>query len=175
MRTLAAILSCLLAAFPLTAQAVKHDPLTPSQQDQIAETGIDPVARVNLYIKFLDEHADTIRDLVKRAQSPARSQRLAAELQDFGALMDELGDNLDVFSERKADIRKSLKGLNEGVARWQAVLNDLHSEPAFDLSLTDTRARASDLAAQTKQLTSDQEAYFKAHPDQKNQDRYEPQ
>ena len=71
----------------------------------------------------------------QRAKSPARSRRIDDELQDFSALMDELGDNLDVFSERKADIRKSLKPLNEGIQRWQGVLHDLPSEPGFELSL----------------------------------------
>ena len=88
--------------------------------------------------------------------------------------MDELGDNLDVYSERKADIRKSLKGLNDGIQRWQGVLHDLPSEPGFELSLKEALDSSSDLADQTKQITADQEAYFKAHPDEKGQDRAEP-
>ena len=176
MRVFSAVLFGLLAVAPLAAQVnTKQDPVTPDQQDQIAEAGIDPVARVDLFVKFVNERADTIRGLIKRAKSPARSQRLAGELQRFGALMDELGDNLDMYSQREADLRRSLKGLNEGVERWQGVLHDLPSEPGFDLSLKDARASAGDLAAQAKQLTASQEAYFKAHPDQKGQDRYEPQ
>ena len=88
--------------------------------------------------------------------------------------MDELGDNLDVYSERKADIRKALKPLNEGVARWQKSLHDLPSEPGFELSFKDALDSANDLSDQAKQITADQEAYFKAHPDEKGQDRYEP-
>ncbi|MGB7264487.1 MAG: hypothetical protein WBC92_03185 [Terracidiphilus sp.] len=179
MRTLAAIILCLIASAPLTlplcAQKDQPEPLTAEQQDQIAEAGIDPVARVDLYVKFLDEHAETIRGLIKRAKGPARSQRLDGELQNFSALLDELGDNLDMYSQRKADLRKSLKGLNEGVARWQGVLHDLPSEPGFELSLKAALDSGNDLATQTKQLSSDQEAYFKAHPEQKDQDRYEPQ
>ncbi len=95
-------------------------------------------------------------------------------MQDFAALIDELGDNLDVYSERKADIRKSLKGLNEGIARWQAILHALPSEPGFELSLKEAFDSVSDLSDQAKQISTDQDAYFKAHPDEKNQDRYEP-
>jgi hypothetical protein len=175
MRIFSAILVGLLFVAPLRAQIdTKQDPLTPDQQEQIAEAGIDPVARVGLYVKFIDEHAETIRSLIKRARSPARSQRLAAELQHFGALIDELGDNLDVYSQREADIRKSLKGLNDGVRRWQGVLHDLPAEPGFDLSLKNAVSSADDLASQTKQLATDQDAYFKAHPDEKDQDRAEP-
>jgi len=174
MRTLASILFCILLTAPLAAQKEKRNPLTDAQAQQIAEAGIDPVARVDLYVKFLNERSDTLSGLIKRAKSPGRSRRIDDELQDFTALMDELGDNLDVFSERKADIRKSLKPLNESIQRWQGVLHDLPSEPVFELSLKEALDSVSDLADQTKQLTVDQEAYFKAHPDEKGQDRYEP-
>jgi hypothetical protein len=159
---------------PLHAQKEKPEPLTPDQQDQIAEAGIFPVERVGLYVKFLDEHSDTIKGLITRAHTTARIQRLNGELENFAALADELDDNLDVYSERKADIRKSLKGLNEGVARWQAILHALPSEPGFELSLKEAFDSVGDLSDQAKQISTDQEAYFKAHPDEKNQDRYEP-
>ena len=165
---------CLLLAAPLAAQKQKREPLTEKQQDEIAEAGIDPVARVNLYVKFLNEYSDTIKGLIPRAKSAARAHRIDDELEDFAALMDELGDNLDVFSQRKADLRKSLKDLNESIQRWQGLLHDLPSEPGFELSLKDAIASADDLADQAKQITADQEAYFKAHPDEKGQDRWEP-
>ena len=174
MRTLAPILFSLLIVAPLAAQKEKREPLTEAQQDQIAEAGIDPVARVDLYVKFLDDHSDTIKGLTTRAHTAARIQRLNGELEDFAALIDELGDNLDVYSGRKADIRKSLKGLNEGIVRWQAVLHGLPSEPGFALSLKEAFDSIGDLSDSAKQITADQEAYFEAHPDEKGQDRYEP-
>jgi hypothetical protein len=174
MRFLAATLLCLFVAAPLRPQKVKREPLTEAQQDQIAEAGIDPVARIDLYVKFLNEQADTIKGLIPRAHSGARSARLDGELQDFAALMDELGDNLDLYSDRKADIRKSLKGLNEGVQRWEQLLNGLPSEPGFELSRKDAIESSSDLSAQAKQITTDQTEYFKEHKDEKGQDRAEP-
>ncbi len=174
MRPFLAGLFCLLLAVPLAAQRQKRDPLTEKQQDQIEEAGIDPVARIDLYVKFLNDYCDTIKGLVPRAKSAARSRRIDDELQDFSALMDELGDNLDMFSQRKADLRKSLKGLNESIQRWQTVLHDLPSEPGFELSLKEAIDSANDLSDQAKEITVNQEAYFKAHPDEKGQDRYEP-
>ncbi len=174
MRALVAFIFCLLLAAGLPGQKVRREPLTDVQQDQIAEAGIDPVARVDLYVKFTGEHADAIRALIKRAKSPARSRRLDEELQDFSALMDELGDNLDVYSGRNADLRKSLKGLNDGVQTWAGVLHDLPSEPGFELSLKEALDSSNDLIAQAKQISTDQDNYFKAHPDEKGQDRAEP-
>jgi hypothetical protein len=175
MRFPAAFLLAVLVAAPLLAQKQKREPLTEAQQDQIAETAIDPPARVLLYVKFIDGYSDTVKGLIKRAHSPARAHRLNDELLDFAALMDELGSNLDVYSERKSDIRKSLKGLNEGVQRWQGVLHDLPSEPGFELPLKEAIESANDLAGQAKQITAEQETYFKEHKDEKGQDRHEPQ
>ena len=73
MRAIAATLGLLLISLPLAAQKDKPEPLTETQQDQIAETGIDPVVRVGLYIKFLDEHSDTIKGLIPRAHTEALS------------------------------------------------------------------------------------------------------
>ena len=174
MRPFLVSLFCLLLSAPLAAQQQKREPLTEKQQDQIEEAGIDPVARVDLYVKFLNDYCDTIKGLIPRAKSAARARRIDDELQDFSALMDELGDNLDVFSQRKADLRKSLKGLNESIQRWQAVLRDLTSEPGFELSLKEAIDSTNDLTDQAREITADQEAYFKAYPDEKGQDRAEP-
>ncbi|MGA7341868.1 MAG: hypothetical protein WBE72_03335 [Terracidiphilus sp.] len=164
----------LLLTAPACGQKTKPEPLTDAQQEQIAEAGIDPVARVDLYVKFLNERADSIKGLIPRAHSANRSARIDSELQDFTALMDELGDNLDVYSDRKADIRKSLKPLNESIQRWQSLLNGLPSESGFELSRRDAIESSNDLADQAKQLTADQTAYFALHKDEKGQDRAEP-
>ena len=174
MRLFLVTLFCLLLSLPLAAQQQKREPLTEKQQDEIEEAGIDPVARVDLYVKFLNENCDTIKGLIPRAKSAARSRRIDDELEDFSALMDELGDNLDVFSQRKADLRKSLKGLNESIQHWQAILRDLPSEPGFELSLKVAIDSTNDLTDQAREINADQEAYFKAHPDEKGQDRAEP-
>ena len=105
MRTLITFLSCLLIAVPICAQKNKREPLTEIQQDQIAEAGVAPVERLDLYVKFTNEHAETIQGLIKRAHSAARVHRMDDELQDFTALMDELSSNLDIYADRKADIR----------------------------------------------------------------------
>ena len=174
MRLFLVSLFCLLLSAPLVAQKQKREPLTEKQQDQIEEAGIDPVARVDLYVKFLNDYCDTIKGLIPRAKSAARARRIDDELEDFAALMDELGDNLDMFSQRKADLRKSLKGLNEYIQHWQAVLRDLPSEPGFELALKEAIDSTNDLTDQAREITADQETYFKAHPDEKGQDRAEP-
>lgn len=170
----AVILLCLLFASPLSAQKEKREPLTEAQIEQIREAGIYPTDRVNLYTKFLNEHADVIKGLTNRAKSAARARRLDEELQDFTALMDEFGSNLDVYSDRHADIRKALKPLTEATPRWLAILRALPGEPGFDLARKEAIESGEDLADQAKRLLQEQTDYFNLHKDEQGQDRAEP-
>jgi len=174
MRFVVWLFLCILPTIFLSAQKQQREPLTEAQVEQIAEAGIDPPGRVDLYVKFLNARADTIKGLTTRAKGSARDERLVGELQDFAALVDELGDNLDVYSDRKSDIRKSLKPLNDSIHRWQAILTALPSEPAFELSRKDALEATGDLADQARKITTDLDAYFDQHKDEKGQDRAEP-
>jgi hypothetical protein len=165
---------CLFLAAPLLAQKEKREPLTEAEIEQIREAGVYPNDRVNLYTKFLNEHADTIKGLTVRAKSASRARRLDDELQDFTALMDELGSNLDTFSDRRADIRKALKPLSEATPRWLAVLHALAGEPGFDLARKEAIESGEDLADEAKRLLTEQTEYFNLHKDEANQDRAEP-
>jgi hypothetical protein len=166
-----AILICSVEA---RAQKEKREPLTETQIDQIREAGVFPNDRINLYTKFLNEHADTIKGLTNRAKSSARSRRLDEELQDFTALMDELGSNLDLYSDRKADIRKALKALTDATPRWLGILRTLPGESGFDLARKEALESEEDLADQATRLSTEQADYFKLHKDEAGQERAEP-
>ena len=165
---------CLVWTAHSLAQKEKREPLTGPQIEEIREAGIYPDDRISLYTKFITEHADTIKGLTSRAKSGSRAQRLDGELQDLTALMDELGTNLDTYSDRKADLRKSLKALNEAAPRWLGILRALAGEPGFDLARKEAIEAGEDLADQAKRLLSEQTDYFNLHKDEKGQERAEP-
>ncbi|MGO9336721.1 MAG: hypothetical protein ACLPY1_04350 [Terracidiphilus sp.] len=173
-RSIPFILLCLFPVVSLFAQKDKPEPLTEAQIEEIREAGIAPDERVSLYTKYTSEHADTIKSLTNRAKSLARAKRIDEELQELTALMDEFGSNLDVFSERHADIRKSLKPLTEATDRWLGILRALPGEPTFDEARKEAIESGEDLADQAKRLLAEQTDYFKLHKDEQNQDRAEP-
>jgi hypothetical protein len=168
------MLVCLLSVALLPAQERKREPLTEAQIERIRELGTDPGERIKFYAKILDERADTIKGLSNRAKSAARGRRLDDELQDFTALMDELGSNLDAYSERKADLRKSLKLLNEAAPRWVGILRALAGEPGFDLARKEAIESGEELADQAARLLTEQTEYFNLHKDEQGQQRAEP-
>lgn len=166
--------SLLLAQPLLLAQKEKPEPLTEPQIEEVRDAGKDPVARVNLYTKYLNEHADTIKGLTNRSKSIGRIKRLDDELNQLTALMDELGSNLDTYTDRHADIRKALKPLSESSERWLGVLHALAGEPGFDLARKEAIESGEDLADQSKRLLAEQTDYFKLHKDEQGQERAEP-
>jgi hypothetical protein len=174
MRCFAAVLVCSCFSALLVAQKEKREPLTDVQIEQIREAGTDPAYRINLYVKFLNEHAEAIKGLGKRGYSAARNQRLDNELQNFAGLVDELGSNLDTYGERRADLRAALKPLNEATPHWVGMLRALTGEPEFDVSRKEAIESVEDLADQGTRLLAEQSAYFNLHPDEKGQDRAEP-
>jgi maltooligosyltrehalose synthase len=179
LRSIASMLFGLLAAASiftplLLAQKDKPEPLTEAQVEEIREAGIDPNGRVSLYTKYVNERADTIKSLTNRSKSLTRAKRIDGELQDLTALMDEFGSNLDVYSDRHADIRKALKALTEATDRWLGILRALAGEPSFDLARKEAIESGQDLADEAKRLLTEQTEYFKLHKDEQGQDRAEP-
>jgi hypothetical protein len=170
----AAILASLLLALPAHPQKEKREPLTGPQIEEIREAGIDPNQRISIYTRILNEHAETIKGLTKRSESDARARRLDGELHDFTALMDELGSNLDVYSDRKADMRKALKSLSEASQHWLGLLRALAGEPGFELSRKEAIESAEDLADEATRLENEQIQYFNLHKDEQGQQRAEP-
>ncbi len=174
MRHQAGVAVCLLCFAAGWAQTRDRDTLTPKQVEEIREAGIDPAGRIRLYTKYVNEHMESLKALAGRPASPARAQKIDGELQDLTALMDELGSNLDQYSERKADLRKSLKPLNEATQKWLEFLSGLPSERGYELSRKEAMESGKDLADQVAQVLQDQTAYFKLHKDERGQDRAEP-
>lgn len=167
-------LACLPAADALRAQKEKREPLTEAQIDKIREAGIDPDERIKLYTGYVDEHVSKIKSLMNRGHSTARAKHLDNELQDLAALMDELGTNLDTYSDRHADLRASLKPLPEAAQHWLTTLKALAGEPEFDLSRKEAIESGEDLADQASRLLREQTDYFNLHKDERGQERAEP-
>lgn len=173
-RSVFPFLISLVLVLNLAAQKEQRQPLTEAQIDKIREAGIYPDQRIELYTQFMSEHADTIKGLINRKQSVARAKRIDDELLDLTALMDELGSNLDQYSERKADMRISLRKLNEAAPRWLTILRTLAGEPTFDEARKEAIEAGEDLAADSKRMLEEQTTYFNEHKDEKGQERAEP-
>jgi hypothetical protein len=170
----AAIVFSVLIPLSAFAQKQHHDPLSEGQVEKIREAGIDPNQRVKLYTEFVNEHVNAVKGLTNRGKSEARAHRLDQELQDVATLMDELGSNLDTYSDRHADMRPALKTLAEQSQQWLRTLRALAGENGFDLSRKEAIEAGLDIADQAQRLYTEQTTYFDTHKDERGQERAEP-
>ncbi|WP_263357758.1 hypothetical protein [Acidicapsa ligni] len=145
--------------------------MTEAEIEQVRESSVFPDQRIRLYTKFVDEHAARIKDLTSRPKSGQRVIKLDNAIQDLTSLMDELGSNLDMYSDRHSDIRKALKSLTEATPRWIAILRALPGESGFDLARKEAIESSEELSDQTTRLLREQEDYFATHKDEKGQER----
>jgi hypothetical protein len=168
-------LPLLLACTILPAQHGRTASLSETEIEAVRESAVFPVERVNLYTKFLEERALKIKSLTGRPKSAQRVLKLDDVLQDFTALMDEMGSNLDQYSDRHSDIRKALKPLTEATPRWLNILRTLPGESGFDLSRKEAIESGEELADQASRLLREQTDYFAIHKDEKDQERNDDQ
>ena len=173
---IAPLLFGLICFSPLisAAQDAHHDPLSQAQVEKIREAGIDPNERIRLYTEYLNDHVNVVRSLLNRGKSDARAHKLDNELHDVSTLMDELGSNLDEYSDRHADMRHALKTLADESKGWLVSLRALAGEPPFDLSRKEAIEAGEDLSDEAQRLLNEQTAYFEAHKDERGQQRAEP-
>ena len=165
------LLLSLVAPFSAHAQHIRTAALSETEVEAVREASVFPVERVNLYTKFLEQRATKIKDLGSRPKSSQRVLKLDDLLQDFTALMDEMGSNLDQYSDRHSDIRKALKPLTEATPRWLSILRVLPGESGFDLARKEAIESGEELASEATRLLHEQEEYFATHKDEKGQER----
>jgi hypothetical protein len=168
-------LLAVFAILPAVAQHARVGALTETEIEQVREAAVFPVERVNLYTKFLSDRAARIKDLVNHPKSSQRVLKLEDALEDFTALMDEVGSNLDQYSDRHSDIRRALKPLTEAMPKWLTILRGVPGESGFDLSRKEAIEAGEELSGEAERLLKEQETYFATHKDEKDQERNDDQ
>ena len=143
-----------------------RDPLNQSESDQIAELRDQPVPRIKLYQKFIEQRISAIKDLGTNPKAEDRKAQLRARFEEFTRLSDELQDNLDTFDAAHADIRKALKDLVPASAKWPEILKQAAPDPSYDFSRKTALEAAQSTSDQAKELMDSQTKYFAEHKDE---------
>jgi hypothetical protein len=116
---------------PLVAQLGGREPLNEKEIDQLRETAQEPEKRLKLMVDFARARLATIDQMRGDPRFAAdRGPRVHNLLEDFTKLMDEIGDNLDDYASRRADLRKALKVVIESGSEFQLKLRTLKEQGA---------------------------------------------
>lgn len=168
-------IACFLAAVlvlgvapRLHAQEDQNDPLTPDEVQQIRDNAIHPDERIKLYMKFIDQRVDALRQLIENPGTRDRNAQIHDKLDEFVHLCDEIQDNLDSYDSAHADIRKSLKQLVADSAKWPSVLQALPQNRDYEFTQKMALEAAQSAQDEAKHLSVEQDVYFDIHKKQRH-------
>jgi hypothetical protein len=114
---------------PAAAQLGGREPLNQKEIDDLREVAQEPDKRLKMMVQFARARLATIEQLRGDPRFAAdRGPRVHDLLEDFTKLVDEIGDNIDDYADRKADLRKPLKTVIEGDTEFQLKLRALKEQ-----------------------------------------------
>lgn len=163
LRRLALALAILVSFAPLHAQS-SDSSLSNAEVEQLRDSAYFPRERVIVFVKFLDERSYAIHDLFAHPRRPGREQDAHDLLEQFTSIADELEDNLDDYSTRHSDIRKSLPKLLEATDRWASSIKSAPDDEAYNVSRKLALEAIRDLRQDATELVESQRTWFAAHP-----------
>jgi len=170
-----AVASLLCSGLTLHSHAqAKGDPLSDAEVDQVREVADQPLERVKLYMKFIQQRADAIQEMVGDSRIQNQPPKLHNLLDEYTRLVDELQDNLDSYDETHSDIRKALKDLVPASQKWLDIVNKPPPDQTYDFSKKTAVEAGESLVEQAKNLQADQIKWFAEHKKDKNADTTTP-
>ncbi|HLK33142.1 MAG TPA: hypothetical protein VKT29_08640, partial [Terriglobales bacterium] len=143
----------------------QRDPLNQKEVDELRDTNQEPEKRLPLIVRFARERLDTALAARSNAKLSAadRTATIHDSLQDFLAIYDELGDNLDMYTDQKEDLRKPMKIVLAGDGEFKVKLDQLRQTASPDemktygFVLTSAIEAVSDGTSEHRQLQQEQE------------------
>jgi hypothetical protein len=166
-RALYVILALLLLHVPGWRPAygqVGDSALSNAEIEQVRDTAYYPNNRVLLFIKLLDERTKAIEDLFAHPRKPGREDDAHDLLNQFNSIANELEDNLDDYSTRHRDVRKSLPKLMDATERWSSAIKSPPDDEAYNVSRRLALETIRDIHDDTTEMVQTQKAWFAAHP-----------
>ncbi len=121
----------LLVTAAAAQKQLHHDPLTDAEADEMREVAQEPEKRLKLVVKFAQARLQAIEQLrgdPKMAEG--RGKQIHDLLSDFAELVDEIGDNEDMYARQKADISKPIGQVIIALSDFQLKLRALKEAAA---------------------------------------------
>ena len=148
---------------PLHAQRGESS-LSEGEVEQLRDSAYVPRDRVIVFVNFLNERSIAIHELFDHPRRPGREQDMHDLIEQFTSIANELEDNLDDYSSRHSDIRKSLPKLIEATDRWSSNIKSPPDNEAYNVSRKLALEAIRDLRQDATELVESQRAWFLAHP-----------
>jgi hypothetical protein len=169
---LAAVLLAGLLAQGKSVRAQASDGMLSEREvESLRDSAFVPLDRIAAYEKILNDRERMIDDLMKKPHHVTFGPDMHDLIEQFGAIADELNDNLDEYNSRHRDVRKLLPKLVLATERWSTSLRAPGDDDAYKVVRKIALDALKDMKATAEEMEASQEAYFKAHPEAAKQEK----
>ncbi len=177
----ALLVAGIVAAFCPCAQAqMGHDPLTSREAELMRDSAQEPKRRIDLLIGFTRERVMAVEQPHVTAKDGVdNSAKLAGMLDELADLIDELDDNLAMYSKRGDDLRRPLRHVLEAEGEFEQKLKSLESRASPEekrriaISLEDATDSLQSSIESAKAMLASQIAKLGEEKDKEKLDRQE--
>ena len=160
MRRLPLYAALALLAIPCLALGQRGEAsLSEAEVEAVRDSAYIANDRVLVFIKIIDKRITQLGDLYAKPRRPGREQDTHDLFEQVAALADELDDNLEDYSPRHRDVRKSLPKLVEATERWATAVRTPPDHNTYNLSRKIALESIQDLNEQARQMIDEQKAW----------------
>lgn len=157
-------------ALPAMSQA-KDDALSQKEIEELRDASFVPTDRIETYEKILDARERTIEELLAKQRHVNFRDDMHHAMDQFGAITDEMNDNLDELDKQHRDLRKILPKLVKATERWTTALRAPGDDDAYKIVRRIALDAVKDAHDMAVAMQTSEEAYFKAHPEAAKQEK----
>jgi hypothetical protein len=160
-----------LAASAQAMAAQKDDALSAKEIDELRDAAYVPMDRIETYIKILDTRERRVEDLLAKPRHVTFGEDIHDAMDQFGAIADELNDNVEELNAQHRDLRKVLPKLVKATERWTTALRAPGDDDAYKVVRRIALDAVKDAHDMALEMETSEEAYFKAHPEAAKQEK----
>jgi hypothetical protein len=139
--------------------------MSEAEIESLRETKAVPSDRIMAFVKMLDDREHSINVLVSKPHRPAFNSDMHDAMEEFGAIADELNDNLDEYNKTLRDVRKVLPKLISATERWATSLRAAGEDEHFNVVRRIALSTLKDTHDLAVEMQESQARYFKEHPE----------
>lgn len=165
MRTLCVLL--LLCATVTHAQ--RHSTaISEAEEEKIRDAAAFPANRVMVFQQIIETRIQRMQAILVDKRAQGRREDLKQNMDEISGLIDEFQDNLEDYDHAHRDLRKPLPKLLTAIERWQSILKQPPVDESYELTRKLAMEAVEDVRKEVTDMIPAQDAYFKAHPPDKN-------
>ncbi len=139
--------------------------MSEAEVETLREAAPVPLDRIAAYVTILNDREKRIETLMAKPHRVGFGEDMHDAIEQFGAIADELNDNLDEYSANRRDVRKALPKLIAATDRWSTALRAAGDDDQYKVVRTIALDTVKDMHDLAVQMQTDLGAYFKEHPE----------